>query len=112
MVNAFFMESRALQRVYFGPLGSRMDRFAALLLERGYARQTGKSHLRIVAEFSKWLYQQKLGVKDLDEQRVVQFLRYKQRRSRVFPGNAEALRILAAMSGAGAWRILSCRASR
>jgi len=93
MVDHFFVDPLALRRLRTGPLGEHIDRFAALLSERGYARQTAKVQIRLVADLSHWLQRRRLGVGDLDEQRVLRFLRHKRRDGRVYPGEAATLRV-------------------
>jgi len=94
MVNLFFVDPRAVRRVHDGPLGAYIDGFAAWLSERGYARQTAKVQIRLVAELSRWLRRQGLGVRNLDEQSVAKFLRHKRRYGRLHRGNAATLRTL------------------
>jgi len=52
MVNRFFVEPRALEHLHRGPLGVHIDGFAEMLRERGYARQTAKVKIRLVAELT------------------------------------------------------------
>ncbi len=76
-----------------GPLASHIDGFSTLLAAQGYARSTTKEKLRLVVDLSRWLDRHKLGVTDLDEQRVKQFLTYRRRR-RAEHGSAATCRTL------------------
>ncbi len=75
MLDRFYSDRRVLQRLRGGPLGPFMDSFATLLLEQGFARETGQHQLRLIGALSLWLEPLALGVKDLDEQRIGEFLK-------------------------------------
>jgi site-specific recombinase XerD len=74
MLDRFYSDRRVLQRLRGGPLGPYMDSFAALLFEQGFARETGQHQLRLIGALSLWLERLALGVEDLDEQRIGEFL--------------------------------------
>ncbi len=74
MINQFYSNPRALQRVHEGPLGPYMDMFATYLHEKGYAQFTGHSQIRVIAKLSKWLEQRKLQIGDLDEKKIDEFI--------------------------------------
>jgi len=76
-----------------GPLSSLIEGFSTLLASQGYARSTAKEKLRLVVDLSRWLGRRKLGVADLDEQRVNHFLTDRRRR-RVRRGSAATCRML------------------
>lgn len=90
-------EFLAAQRVCAGPLGSQIDAFAALLVERGYARSTAKEHVRLVADLGRWLGRQQCCLDEVDETCVVRFLRQRRRRGRAARSNAAMLRVLVEM---------------
>jgi site-specific recombinase XerD len=75
MLDRFYSDRRVLQRLRGGPLGPYMDSFAALLFEQGFARETGQHQLRLIGALSLWLERLVLGVEDLDEQRIGEFLK-------------------------------------
>lgn len=75
MLDRFYSDRRVLQRLRGGPLGPYMDSFAALLFEQGFARETGQHQLRLIGALSLWLERLALGVDDLDEQRIGEFLK-------------------------------------
>jgi len=58
----------------FGPLGKHLIEFDIWLSELGYARSTIKIKIRIVRHLNKWLHQQKLKLKDLNEKSIRRFL--------------------------------------
>lgn len=94
MKNQFFEDPKALQEAHVGPLCSYIETFAVGLSQQGYARSTAKEKIRLVADLSRWLDRRQLGLDDLDEQRVVQFLQYRRRRSRVPRNNRATLEVL------------------
>ena len=74
MIDHFQLSSAELDRFRCGPLGPHMDRFAGLLSEQGYSHQVGIRKIRLVALLSSWLEQKQVGVQQLDEQRIADFL--------------------------------------
>lgn len=94
-----------MDRVFTGPggLGHRrvgglappdVEGFAALLSEQGYARSTRKEQLRLVAHLSRWLEQRGFEEGEVDEERIVEFLRYRSGRGLVARSNAAVLKLL------------------
>jgi len=84
MIDHFFSLPKVLKRLHFGPLGSHIDSFAQILIVQGYKTSTAKHKIRIVADFSWWLDQQRLAVTDLDEITLNKFLLYKGHRGSIF----------------------------
>ena len=85
MSDQFYSDPLSLQRLHLGPLGPHIHTFAELLSAQGYARWTAKEKIRVVAGLSRWLHRRRLGVEDLDEQRVSEFLRYWRRKGLSLP---------------------------
>lgn len=94
-----------MDRVFTGPggLGHRrvgglappdVEGFAALLSEQGYPRSTRKEQLRLVAHLSRWLEQRGFEEGEVDEERIVEFLRYRSGRGLVARSNAAVLKLL------------------
>ena len=94
MIDQFFSDPPSVKRLHLGPLGSHIDAFAQHLSERGYAAWTAQEKIRMVAGLSRWLQRRKLGVEDLDEHVVSQFLRYGRRKGLSQHGASPALRDL------------------
>jgi integrase/recombinase XerD len=63
-----------LDRFRRGPLAPHIDRLAKLLSEQGYSQQVGMQKLRLVALLSCWLQQEQVGLEQLDEMRIADFL--------------------------------------
>jgi integrase/recombinase XerD len=57
-----------------GPLAGYATGFREALLGRGYPGERAARHLQLLAQLSRWLDYQGLDERDLDEQRVVEFL--------------------------------------
>jgi hypothetical protein len=91
MVQHFFLDPRTIRRLQEGPLGAYIDGLAAQLQAQGYAWQSARVQLRIVAELSRWLQRQGRSATDLSPSTVQAYLRYRRRRGLAFyPGAAAA----------------------
>jgi len=64
-----------------GPLGAHVDGFAEWLIEQDYRRDTVRTKLRLVADFSLWLGRRRLSLASLDKQTVGRFLHGRRRRN-------------------------------
>jgi site-specific recombinase XerD len=96
MIKQFFPASATRERLFVGPLVNDIDRFAAMLASRGYARSTARDKLRLLGHLSEWLRQRKLGVADLDERLIDRFRRHRARRGRVDRATVPTCRALLA----------------
>ena len=94
MIDHFYSHPKVLKRLHSGPLGSYIDSFAQILMVQGYQTSTAKHKIRIVADLSRWLEQQGLCVKDLDETTLKEYLLYKGRRGSIFKIEPPTLRAL------------------
>jgi site-specific recombinase XerD len=63
-----------LQRYHFGPLAPHLENFATLLSEQRYRSETGWNKIRLVADFSDWLDQKNILLKELDDSHAEVFL--------------------------------------
>ena len=86
-----------LRRWRGGPLGSYIDEFTALLEDQGYSHASIRKALQIISVFSRWLYGRYLSASDVNEHRVQQFLRYRQRTLSVQRGQRAALMKMAGL---------------
>ena len=75
MVNHFFSSPDALQRLCVGQLGEHIDNFAGLLFEQGYARQTARLKIGLVAGLSRWIEIKQLKISGLDEEMISKYLK-------------------------------------
>lgn len=93
MVHRYFARPTTCARRRVGPLAPYVDGVAELLSQRGYAQSTGRDHLLLMADLSKWLERRRLGASDLDEDLCREYL--KQRRTRLnWRGKGAILRLL------------------
>ncbi len=76
---AFFVFPKTLRRMHHGPLGVYMDEFAALLQLQGYSRKPACEMIRVVADFSRWLYGRYLGAEDVVADCLKRFLAHRKR---------------------------------
>jgi integrase/recombinase XerD len=63
-----------------GPLADHRNGFWATLLGDGYSPLTAANHLRLAADFSRWLYDHGFGLGDLSDEMVDAFLKSRRRR--------------------------------
>lgn len=63
-----------------GPLADHRNGFWSTLLGDGYSPLTAGNHLRLAADFSRWLYDHRLGLGDLSDEMVDAFLKSRRRR--------------------------------
>jgi len=96
MIEQFFPNPTARERLFGGPLANDIDRFAAMLSSRGYAHSTARDKLRLLGRLSEWLRQRNLGAADLDERLIDRFRRHRVRRGRVDRATVPTCRALLA----------------
>lgn len=95
MIERFYSAPSTLRRLRSGALGPYLDGFARVLVERGYARATGRQQLRLLREWNEWLEHRGLGVEDLDESRIAEFLaQAAQGQNYIYRGQAAGLGLL------------------
>ncbi len=94
MIERFLSNPSVLKQLREGPLGSYVDGFASRLLEQGYARSTAKTKLRLLVDFNQWLHKQQLMVDELNEQRIIKFLRCQRKKGRVHRSSMATLQAL------------------
>src|SRR5258708_6835890 len=86
MLEDFFAVPAAAQRLRSCVLGSHLDTFCARLVELGYKRLTIRQKLWVVSGLTRWMTKKHLGVGDLDERRVVEFVDARRRGGRTCRG--------------------------
>jgi site-specific recombinase XerD len=69
----FFKNPETLLRLHEGPLGAYIESFAKLLTDQGYAQCSVRSYLRLVADFSRWLEQQRVIVEEITPEHIKQY---------------------------------------
>jgi integrase/recombinase XerD len=89
-----FVGSETAQVLRAGPLGEHVDGFAEALRSAGYEPRSVEAKVLIVAQLGRWLARRGLGVRDLDEGRVREFLRFWGRRYRSHRAQATLRQLL------------------
>jgi integrase/recombinase XerD len=74
MSTLFYSRPSVIKRLCAGSLGCQMEVFGAWLSDQGYARYTIRHKLRMVSHLSHWLQRRGLGIEDVNERRVAEFL--------------------------------------
>ena len=94
---SFFTCPQTCHRLYLGPVGPYIDRFAQQLQEQGYTRNTVRTQLCTVAHFSHWLSQHKRGLESVQADQIQRYFTARQRKGRrVCSAQSAALHALAA----------------
>jgi integrase/recombinase XerD len=74
-----FKDSRTLLRMREGPLGDYVDLLAGQLHQQGYAVDTARLWIRLVADFSRWLKRRGIAVERIASDQVGRYLRCRAR---------------------------------
>ena len=66
---------KVMRSIVRGPLAPYVAGFAAELLGQGYTRTSAEQHVCFIAHLDRWLLSEGLGVKDLGESAIEQYLK-------------------------------------
>ena len=97
MINQLFTFPSTIERLRQGPLSEHLDAYAAGVAEQGYAHQSIRQQIVVIADFSRWLKRNEIDVQALDDKVVDRFLRLRRRQQRVRRGDPKALARMLAM---------------
>ena len=97
MINQLFTFSSTIERLRQGPLSEHLDAYAAAVGEQGYAPDSIKQQIVVIADFSRWLKKKQIDVQALDSKAVDRFLRLRRRQQRVRRGDPKTLQRLLTM---------------
>lgn len=75
MTNLFFTDPTTLERLKRGPMGPYIARYAGQLVAEGYARQSARLQIRLVADFSRWLDEQGISAHEVVAEHTTNYLR-------------------------------------
>jgi integrase/recombinase XerD len=78
----FFKSTETLLRLHEGPFGPHIESFARLLTDQGYAQRSVCSYLRLVADFTNWLEQQRVIVEEITAEHIKQYFKQPHRPAR------------------------------
>ena len=85
-----------LSRPLEGPLAPHIASFAQSMSEQGYSSYSLQRQVRLASDFSRWLEQNGVALRDLSSLHPGQYLRHRARKVRIGRGDAPALRYLMA----------------
>jgi site-specific recombinase XerD len=97
VINQLFTFSSTIKRLRQGPLSEHLDAYAAAVGEQGYAPDSIKQQIVVIADFSRWLKKKQIDVQALDSKAVDRFLRLRRRQQRVRRGDPKTLQRLLTM---------------
>lgn len=97
MINKDFIFPSTIERMRQGPLSKHIDAYSTAQLEQGYGQHSIRQQLLVIGDFSGWLKQKDIAIRNLDSNIVGRFLRVRQQQRQVRRGDPIALNRLLAM---------------
>jgi len=99
----YLSRSRLYRDLRNGPHGELVERYAARLVEDGLARHGTWRCLNVFAGLLSWMASRRARLSDLDEHGVERYLRHRERKQTIQPGDRAALkRWLSVLRNSGA----------
>jgi site-specific recombinase XerD len=97
VIDQLFTLSSTIERLRQGPLSAHLSAYAAALAEQGYARHSIRIQVVVIADFSRWLQQKQIKLRNLDGTVVDRFVQHHQRQTGIGRGDAGILNRFLAM---------------
>jgi site-specific recombinase XerD len=94
MMTEHLFSEPVLKDLYFGPLEPFLNCFEGLLLDQGYRRTSIHEKIRVVADFRVWLHQQHVGINELSDRSIDEFIKHQERKDPIRRGHFATLRSL------------------
>jgi site-specific recombinase XerD len=91
VINQLFTFPSTIERLRQEPLGEHLDAYARFVAEQGYAANSIRSQIVVIADFGRWLRQKHIDVSSLDSGITDRFLKIFRRPDAVRHGEARAL---------------------
>ena len=91
MIYKFYSHGIPLDHLRYGPLGFYLDGFANLLSGQGYATHAGRQKILLVADLSAWFGNRRLGINDLDEEQIGEYLKRRKKQLLLHRGDRRTL---------------------
>ena len=91
MINELFTLPSTIERLRQGPLDKHLDAYAAVVAEQGYAPNSIRSQIVLIADLSQWLQQKRIAVPSLDSNVLDRFLKRRGRQGGIRRGDGRAL---------------------
>jgi hypothetical protein len=70
VINQLFTFSSTIERLRQGPLNEHLDPYAAAVAVQGYAHDSIRQQIVMIADFSRWLEQKHIDVQALNSKVV------------------------------------------
>jgi site-specific recombinase XerD len=97
MIKKGFIFPSTIERMRQGPLSKHIDAYSTAQVEQGYGHHSIRQQLLVIGDFSGWLKQKDIAIRNLDSNVVDRFLRLRQRQQQVRRGDPVALKRLLVM---------------
>jgi len=97
VINELFTLPSTIERLRQGPLDKHLDAYAAVVAGQGYAPNSIRSQIVVIADLSRWLQQKRIAVPSLDSNVLDRFLKRRTRQSGTRRGDGRALNRLLAL---------------
>jgi site-specific recombinase XerD len=97
MIKNGFIFPSTIERIRQGPLSKHIDAYSTAQVEKGYCHHSIRQQLLVIGDFSGWLEQKDIAIRNLDSNVVDRFLRLRQQQQQVRRGDPIALNRLLAM---------------
>jgi site-specific recombinase XerD len=91
VIDTFFTNQSALARLRQGPVAEFLDDYAKSVHDQGYARDSIRIQLRLIAAFGRWLQRRRIALRDIDRGTLDNFLRCHHRRLSTQNGDISTL---------------------
>lgn len=91
MLDRFFADPKAVERLRQGPFGTYLDSFAAEVSAMGYQRSTVRLQLWLLRDLGRWLERRGVLISDLDESILERFVVRCGQRGRLSRGAARTV---------------------
>ena len=97
MVKKGFIFPSTTKRMRQGPLSKHIDAYSTAQVEQGYGHHSIRQQLLVIGDFSGWLEQRGIAIRNLDSNVIDRFLRLRQQQRQVRRGDPIALNRLLSM---------------
>jgi len=97
MIKKGFIFPSTIERMRQGPLSKHIDAYSAAQVEQGYGHHSIRQQMLVIGDFSGWLKQKDIAIRNLDSAVVDRFLQLRQRQQQLHRGDPIALKRLLAM---------------
>ena len=91
MINKLFTLPSTIERLRQGPLEKYLDAYTAVVAEQGFAPNSIRSQIVVVADLSQWLQQKRIAASSLDRKVLDRFLKKRERQGGIRRGDERAL---------------------